>query len=228
MKRFRAALGPSSLVVSAVNGMPWGKMRGAHGFFAFFEGFVILNSCPFLCFDIFRISLTPHDRCPGCEALRQQLEDCIDRARREWISFSQENPGSNRVPLEPVFPGITLGDAEGAFSFIPSREHSCGLGNYVSMPRILYHPLHVVRADEDDPVNLLLVFHIMMPGEMIYRWSTARDFVASFPLHGRLRRYWGPGLRVEGTMLLNCYTWGQAVHLFVQQFAQTSSILTGA
>ena len=98
---------------------------------------------------------------------------------------------------------MTLGASEGGYSFIPIRDHSCDLGQLVSIPRVLYHPLHLARADDEPGVNLLLVFHVLMPGEMIYRWGTGTYFMASFPLFGRLRRYWGMGLLVEGTILFN-------------------------
>ena len=93
--------------------------------------------------------------------------------------------------------------SEGDYSFIPTRDHSCNLGHQISIPRVLYHPLHLARADDEPGVNLLLVFHVVMPAEMIYRWGTGTRYTAVFPLFGRLRRYWGPGLRIEGTVILN-------------------------
>ena len=135
--------------------------------------------------------------------VRQQAEDSIDRCRREWHRHSVWNLGINQVPRHNLYPNWSLGDATGGYAYVPTREHSCAMGEHVSTARMLYHPRHVTRSDDDEAVNLVLFFHVVMPGEMTLRWGTAFYFESSFPLFGRLRRFWGPGLRIDGQVALN-------------------------
>ena len=151
----------------------------------------------------FRISANDAGRCPGCEVIRQQTEDSIDRCRREWSRHSAMNVGINRLPRTNLYPNWSLGDATAGYAYVPTREHSCAMGDHVSVSRLLYHPLHITRADHEGAVNLVLFFHVVMPGEMVLRWGTAMYFEASFPLFGRLRRFWGPGLRIDGNVAFN-------------------------
>ena len=147
-----------------------------------------------------RVSATPEGRCPGCEAVRADVEQCLDGSRVSWDRHSRDNDNHFVIPPAPLIPGSALpADIRGP-TFIPTREHCCRQGRLMSTARIWYYPRNLDRLG--DPARSLihfrLHFHLVIPGELVHRWSSSTSFDASFPLFGAVRRYWGRVLRVGG------------------------------
>ena len=65
------------------------------------------------------------------------------------------------VPPATLMPGSSLLLQASGTTFVPTKEHSCDIGNLTSISRVWYYPRNVVRLG--DPTRSLIHLELNLP-----------------------------------------------------------------